>query len=287
MKNLFNKSVMILISCAMLLSCSSGKISLRDMGMKGVQMAYKPKAGSTFEYQVSSSSEAAMGVMGQDQGGTSTSEALMKFRVTNIKDNAVNYNLSYESVNIQTTIPGSPDPNPYEDKLLQSNIGIETDQYGNVTNLSGVDELKKMTFGQNIESELRGLFVVFSPKTIKIGDSWLRDDTETIIGGPLKIEVKSNSTYTFAGVETHKERECYKFNSETKSVLTGAGEQGGMDLEYEGNGSSSGEIYFDYLRGMVVAGTSSMTIESVISVPSQGMDIPRTDIQTTKIELVE
>ena len=158
MRNAFYKTAGFLAACTILISCSGSKMNLTEMGEKGLQLSYKPKAGSTFKYKMSSNSDATMEIMGQDQGGASSSEAVVKWQVANASDNEVNYNLSYESVNLQLGEPGSPDPKPYESKLLQSNVAMKTDQFGNVLTISGTDELKKMTLGANIDIELKELF---------------------------------------------------------------------------------------------------------------------------------
>jgi hypothetical protein len=276
-----------LLAGAMLFACSAGKMNLSEMGTKGIQLGYKPTAGSTAKYKISSSSEFSQSMMGQEQTFGSTSDQLMKLHIASIQNGAINYDISYENVSIESSVPGIPDMDTYKKELLQSNITVQSDAMGKVGKISGVDAIKKTTTGKNIEVAIKNLFLVFPAKAIKIGETWPEEQTNSVVSGPLEIEIKSSTVYRFVGVEKHMNKECYRFDSETKITLSGAGEQGGMGLEYEGSGGGKGVVYFDYLNGLIVSMSGSQSTEGVVAIPSQGMDIPTSSVQNAKIELTE
>ena len=56
-----------LLAAAFILGCSSSKMSLKDMGAKGLQMAYKPKVGSSAKYQMTMNQKMTQEMMENEQ----------------------------------------------------------------------------------------------------------------------------------------------------------------------------------------------------------------------------
>ena len=279
--------ISILVVSALVWSCSGSKMNLRDMSAKGFQINYKPKVGSVAKYQVSSNSDITQNMMGQEQNFGTKVEVDMNLMVNSASDNGISYDITYGKVNVESNSPGITGIDSYKEKLLSSKIKVDSNPSGKVTKVSGTDEIKELALGGNIDLGLKSMFLVFPDKSLKIGDDWQNAKKNTVVSGPLTIEVNSTTTYKFTGIENYQNKECLKFDFKSKSQLTGSGEQAGMKLEFEGLSYGTGVIYFDYVSGFLVSSTSEETIEGVVAVPSQGMDIPMTIIQNSTMSLSE
>lgn len=271
-----------------ILACSStSKMSLSEMGAQGLKIDYNTKAGFSARYEMSSDQDVTQDMMGQKQKFSTNTKSVVNMTVSEIKANAIIYDLDYESVNINTNMPNAPNMDSFKEELLKAKIHIESDESGNVSNISGLGTLKETQLGTNLEIGLKSIFPVFSSNKVKFGDTWTQDTDETVTSGPLEITIKTKTTYTLAGVEQALNRECLKINFETKSTLSGSGNQGGADLTYDAIGSGSGEIFFDYGDGIVVSQSSSESSEGVVVVVAQGLDIPVSTTEVSKRTLME
>lgn len=279
--------VSVFVIAALMLSCSGGKMNLTDMSTKGFQISYQPKAGSTAKYHMVSNSDITQTMMGQEQNFGTKIDLGMNLMVSNAGQDGIAYDVTYADVSVESNSPGLTGISDYKKQLQSSTFKLNSDLSGNVTKISGTDEIKKLALGTNIDLGLKSMFVVFPKKNLKVGDSWPHEEKNTVKNGPMTIDVNSKTKYKFAGVETFQNRECLKFDFESSSKLTGTGNQQGMDLEFDGSSTGKGVIYFDYVNGFLVSSSSNETIEGVVAVPSQGMDIPMTIVQSSKMQMSE
>ena len=281
------RTILTFVTVAFIWSCSASKMNLTEMSTKGFQIVYKPKIGSVAKYMITSNSDITQNMMGQEQNFGTKSDMSMILKVSGVTENEINYDVTFESATIESNAPGLTGIGDYKEKLLSSNVKITSDPFGKVTKITGTEAIKKLALGSNIDILLKNLFIIFPEKVLKIGDSWPHKETNTVKSGPLNLDINSNTTYKFVGVETKQNTECLRFDVEVSMKLSGKGQQNGMDLEFDGSGTGTGTIYFDYANGVFVNITSNSQTDGVVAIPSQGMDIPMTVVQTAEINLVK
>lgn len=287
--NRVQRMLPLLLFPVFILACASGggKMSLAEMGEKGIKLNYNPKAGSSARYQMSSDQKVSQEIMGQEQHFSTNSKNVVNMTVSSVSSNSISYSLDYESLDVTSNMPNAPNMDSFKSKLLNAKINIDSDKLGNVSKITGLEELKETSLGANLEVSLKNIFPIFSYDELKIGDSWTKDTKESVTSGPLEITIVNKTTYTLTGIEQAQSRECFKIDYETKTTLSGSGNQSGADLTYDGVGKETGEIFFDYNDGIVVSQSSSQSSEGVVVVVAQGMDIPTSTSEVSKRVLIK
>ena len=275
-----------LTAVALLISCATFHKSLRDMAASGLDLTYHVRPNTEFTYRVTGTSETTQQMMGQSTTFTNTFHQVFRLRVVSATENEIEYAVRVDSLEIQSAAPMQFDLEGYKKALLSADIRIKTDRKGNVKQVYGIEAVKKHPLGNNVESQMRQLFLQFPAEPRKIGDSWPYKQTSTIASGPLKIQVSEENTYTFAGVEPCAKAECLNFKVKGSITMSGSGSQGDIELVFDGSGTSDGEILFDYGTGTTFKMTSHQIVDGTVSVLSQGMDIPSTTRQTLLIQRI-
>jgi len=281
---MFKKAQTILILLVLFTACAGPKMNLREMSQKGLLLVYNPALNSTQKYHVVFNVETVQEMMGQEQKFTMNRDVILTQKVTSADKNILHYSINFDSLEMNTTIPMMANYTEFKDKLLKTTILLETDRRGNVQKIAGIEELPQAPAGMDISTNMKNFFVIFPEKILKVGDSWDEEKTINVPSGPLTIDVKLKSQYTLVGVEPFQGKDCFKIHVTTQITMSGSGNQGGMDLVYDGTGTSEGDIYYDYLAGVLASLTSKQSTEGVVSLPAQGMKIPMTSSQSETME---
>jgi hypothetical protein len=134
------------------------------------------------------------------------------------------------------------------------------------------------------------LFVDFPSKSLKPGDKWTRESTDTIsqagFGGTMVIKVSTE--YTYKGRITENTSGNHAVTYSSNMEITGTGSMQGMDLNIEGSGMRVGTVTFDPASGITQQdkGTTELDMTISISGPTN-MTLPMTqklEINTTLIK---
>ena len=121
------------------------------------------------------------------------------------------------------------------------------------------------------------MFPDLAGKPIKIGDTYTTMDTIDIDEGQTNLQMLFESENTLSGYETVNGLECAKITAKVKGSLKGTGNQGGADLDFEGDIEADETWFFAYKKGLFVQTSSDSFTEATIAVSGpQEMTLPMT-----------
>ncbi|MFN8208767.1 MAG: hypothetical protein U0T82_15370 [Bacteroidales bacterium] len=125
-----------------------------------------------------------------------------------------------------------------------------------------------MNSGLNSGMTYTALFTDFPSKTLKPGDKWTREGTDTItqagFGGSMVLKV--NTEYTYRGKTTDNTSGFFAVTYSSNLEITGTGSMQGMDLNIEGSGMRIGTVTFDPANGITQQDKGTTELEMTISI---------------------
>ena len=140
---------------------------------------------------------------------------------------------------------------------------------------------------QSVESMFRNLLPNLPEQPIKIGESWVENDTMSMKQGGMDINTVIQSTHTLEALETIDGMECLKFATTYKGTLDGEGEQMGANLNFEGDLEGNGTWYFALKQAMFVKSNTENFMEGTIAVSGAAtMTIPMSQETKSAVKLV-
>lgn len=127
-------------------------------------------------------------------------------------------------------------------------------------------------------------------KPIKVGEKWMDkivENKKASGGNPFAVENNSDMEYTLVGKESKDGNDYYKISYTGTMIITGKGNQMGMEMFMEGTGKTEGFYYFDPKTSMIVYTEGNTEMDMTIAVTGQqNMTMPMSQSMKaiTKIE---
>ena len=252
-------------------------------------LEYKYEKGSTYRYQEDSKFESVQEVNGQEMKATGSSLSLMKMTIESVSENGdITMIYSYEDMKV-TTKMAMMDTTMVMKDLLDKKNQIAISRSGKMIEQKVIDTVsiaKSMVSSQSSLSDVYKEFVVFPDGAVKIGDTWNDDRSDTVEG--TQMVTKTIRKFTIAGIEDKNGHSCLKITFTGTVEIGGKMNQMGMEFFMEGEGETSGTIWFDQNRGIIIAKEGSSDQDMTMALTGQmQMTIPITTSSTSEFLLVE
>ena len=181
------------------------------------------------------------------------------------------------------------DFSPDLSSIIGKNFDMTLSPLGKEIDLSGAESLTYSTQGgeQSAKSSFSSIFPDLAEKPVKIGDKWSSVDDNKEKVGNLDIHTVVESEHTLEGLEVVNGFECVRISTQINGTLEGEGEQGGMDMTFEGGVEGNATWYFAYKKGIFVKQTGESVTDFDIVLISQGMTLPAIQEAKSTIVLVK
>lgn len=140
---------------------------------------------------------------------------------------------------------------------------------------------------RNISSGFQDIFPNLADRPVKTGDTWPDESTITDKSDGGETIIHFSGTCTLMGFETIEGLECVKVTVEGAGTIESKGEQQGIELVTTGEIKGTATWYFAYKEGIFIKQINEGTVEGIIDVPSQGVQIPYTREATAEIKLIK
>ena len=138
-----------------------------------------------------------------------------------------------------------------------------------------------------VVSRVLSLLPKLSDNVLSIGTKWTIEKTDTTKANGNMV-TKSKTIYTVKEKKQVDAYDCFLVEIIGDSETSGTMQQGGMDLNVNGEGKTQGTMLFAVKEGLVIQMTGDDNSEQTITVPSQqNMRIPMTQHSTIKLELLK
>ncbi len=179
--------------------------------------------------------------------------------------------MNFKDVNNKISVTVSP---------LGKNLATKDVTEPNVKKIPGIDELSK-----NLK------FMILPGKNVKVGEEWKDTQIDSIkpsVSNPFLLISKQDVEYKLVGKEAKDGKQYIKILSKGPIMVSGKGEQMGMEMMLEGSGKFEAVTYLDSQTMMAMYSEVTMGNDMTISiVGQQNMTIPMTQNGKTIVKITE
>lgn len=179
--------------------------------------------------------------------------------------------MNFKDVNNKISVTVSP---------LGKNLATKDVTEPNVKKIPGIDELSK-----NLK------FMILPGKNVKVGEEWKDTQIDSIkpsVSNPFLLISKQDVEYKLVGKEAKDGKQYIKILSKGPIMVSGKGEQMGMEMMLEGSGKFEAVTYLDPQTMMAMYSEVTMGNDMTISiVGQQNMTIPMTQNGKTIVKITE
>jgi hypothetical protein len=257
---------------------------------EGVMLRYDAPKGRALTYEKSEATTQSMQIMGQAM--ETKTDKTMTFKVESLGPVEGGYNLK---ITIESLAASLQTPQGHFEADTEPAVGKTFDMDLSARGgVSGLEDAKGIEFSmgmagmRSIEPDFQAFFPDLPEQRVKIWDSWPSADTLTMSDSGMDVEIVTQNMNVLEGFETVNGRECAKVTVDVTGTMTGAGTQGGANLDFEGDMSGNQIWYFDYAKGVFVRSSSDLTVTASVNVTgAQEMTIPVNQTMTLAAELME
>lgn len=257
------------------------------------KLAFSMKKGQRLKYKMKTSTEQSMEMMGREMASSVNGATVMHLEVEDV-NKAGDITFVYAIDSMQTKIKNpmmgvdSTFSNPAG--LIGKRTRFTMNAVGKKLNSVVLDSVKLSGVMAQVSGGRQNTFnlIELSGKEMKAGESWTTNKIDTMNQASGKMVVTSSATYTVGSEVDTLGYKCVRLMAKGKASIKGEGAQMGAKLFFEGEGPTSGVVYFAPKEGLLVAMTSDSDLEMTIAVTGpQNMTIPQTTATKTSLVVVK
>ena len=259
-------TIIAVLAIAILTGCAA-KMNLWGDPTTGLILQYRMQENQTLQYEISNTATQTMEVAGQSIDIQMTDFSRFSLESKGLEGGNHQLSVILDSVYIGIETPSgdlSPDMGSVNGKGFDMTLSV----LGEEGNLSGAESIEYGLGGggtRNVAATFQAFFPNLAGKPLKIGDSWATQDTISEQGSNGETLLTFDGTNTLAGYETVNGHECAKITEVVTGSLTGQGNEGGMDLTYEGTIAGTSTWYFAYKEGLLIGATGTGSVDATIT----------------------
>jgi hypothetical protein len=279
----------VFVSVCLMAGCAAKTAPVWGDPQTGLILQYRMPEGQVLKYESWGETHQTMEVMGQtiDVDMDSTNAFSVASKGQKEKNHQLTITIDGMSIKIQS-------PQAELEADMSSVIGKSFDMVlsslGEELELIGAEAIE-YDMGpegtRNIAAGFQDIFPAVADRPVKVGDTWPDESIVTDKSSSGEALIKVSSVNTMEGFETIDGLECVRISAKASGTIEGTGEQQGMELITRGDIKGTATWYFAYKEGLFVKQTIDGSIEGMVNVPSQNIDIPFTREMTSEIKLVK
>ncbi len=262
--------------------------ALSAAGILKAQESYKLKynfeKGKTYKYLASTTGNVTQSMMGQEMKIGIDSKIYLKIETENAGEN-FSLITSIDSGSVRTNMP-MKDTTVSLKEIEGKRTRLLLEKNGKISKKEVIDSVKTGMESMGLNEMTK--FAVLPEKDFKFGETWNNQDIDSVdmMGG--KIKTTSNIDYTLLGRIDTLGHNCLKIGFAGKTSSEGSTKIMGMELFIEGNGKTSGMVYFNAAKGLVVYVEALTDNEMTMAATGeQNMIIPITQSMVSKQTLLD
>ncbi len=281
--------LLVALTVAILAGCAARK-ELKRPPEEGVVLEYRMPEGQLLRYRSIQKMDQKMELMGQQTDVKA--DKTLEFLIESKGRQGDNYQLTITIESMEAGIDTEQgDFDADTEGVIGKSFDMTISYLGKEIDLSGADAIEYGVGPQgmrNMEPDFMAFFFDVAEGPVKIGDTWMSQDTIVVEEGDLEIYIISESANTLAGFETIKGMNCAKVEAEVIGAVSGEGQEGEASITFEGTLEGMETWYFAYEKGLFVKSLSDLFLEATIAVigPSE-MTIPMSQKMKFETKLIE
>ncbi len=255
---------------------------------QAIKMEYNKEIGKTVKYKTGGSGESTMDHPMGTMDVTQESEGEALFKVSATDANSITFELSFTKLTTsgENSMVGSQSSE--NEESLNKPLILKTGHRGQDPDLTNIKDLPESGEGQGpVAVGLVGLVIELAANPVNVNDTWPSKQELAIELSSGTVNVESDYTYTFAGLETKAGFECMKITGKGTTKTTGTMNAQGMDMDLDVTEQGEVTAYFAYKEGFFVEINGTSSSETVIDIPAAGASITGTGTSKNSITIVK
>lgn len=264
----------VFITAVAALLCAGCMQEARADGPYTLRMGLQP--GTSVLYRDAMRQDVTQEMMGQEMKTTTASNALSRMAVEAVRpDGAIaivtsidSLTMAVKSVRRDTTLLMTD--------IMGKRSRVIISPIARVLAREVIDSLSVTGMGMRAAGprELTR-FHVLPEAPVSVGGQWTAEVTDTVEAMGGKMTNTATVTYTLAAEEERAGRRCVKITYAGTVAVEGKGAMMGMEIFMEGQGTTSGTVWFDPAAGLVVGEASQIESDVTAALTGQqNMTIP-------------
>lgn len=257
------------------------------------KLAFSMKKGQRLKYKMKTSTEQSMEMMGREMSSSVNGATVMHLEVEDVTktgDITFVYAIDSMQTQVKNAMMGMDSTFINPAGIIGKRTRFTMSAAGKKLNSVIVDSVKLTGVMAQMSGGRQNTFTLIelSGKEMKAGESWTTNKVDTMNQAGGKMMVTTATTYTVGNEVDTLGYKCVRLMTKGKASIKGEGAQMGAKLFFEGEGPTSGIVYFAPKEGLLVAMTSDSDLEMTIAVTGpQNMTIPQTTATKTSLVLVK
>lgn len=264
------------------------------MASAGVyKLAFSMKKGQRLKYKMKTSTEQSMEMMGREMSSSVNGATVMHLEVEDVSktgDITFVYAIDSMQTQVKNAMMGMDSTFINPAGLIGKRTRYTMNAAGKKLSSVIIDSVKLSGVMAQVSGGRQNSFnlIELSGKEMKAGESWTTNKVDTMNQAGGKMMVTTATTYTVGNEVDTLGYKCVRLMTKGKASIKGEGAQMGAKLFFEGEGPTSGVVYFAPKEGLLVAMTSDSDLEMTIAVTGpQNMTIPQTTATKITLALVK
>ena len=257
------------------------------------KLAFSMKKGQRLKYKMKTSTEQSMEMMGREMSSSVQGVTVMHLEVEDVTktgDITFVYAIDSMQTQVKNAMMGMDSTFINPAGLIGKRTRYTMNAAGKKLNSVIIDSVKLSGVMAQVSGGRQNSFnlIELSGKEMKAGESWTTNKVDTMNQAGGKMMVTTATTYTVGNEVDTLGYNCVRLMTKGKASIKGEGAQMGAKLFFEGEGPTSGIVYFAPKAGLLVAMTSDSDLEMTIAVTGpQNMTIPQTTATKITLALVK
>lgn len=286
------KTLSLAVSIVLIIGALSGCAAKKPVWgdtRTGLILAYRMSADTPLKYSQSASQVQNMEVMGSTVKVTTSKEIGFSAQPGSLDGSNHTLGITIDSMTLSIESPQgnlSPDLGEIPGRsfdLVLSPLGKEID-------LSGAESIEYdlgPSGKRNLSTDFQSFFPDLADRPVRIGDSWTTNDTITEKSERGEVRIEIENVNKLNGYETIDGMECARIVADVTGTITGNGNEGGMEMTFDGKMSGTATWYFAFQEGLFVKNTTEIHSDSTITISGpQNMTIPSSQELTFESRLL-
>ncbi|MFQ5637283.1 MAG: hypothetical protein ACE5IR_04740 [bacterium] len=252
------------------------------------KIQYNFKKGTAHRYQITSSSESVQEIMGSEQISESESKAQITVSAVGVDDNR-NFNITvvYDALEVDVFATGMDSTFKNPPGIVGKRVKKVIKPDGDQLESTELDSFGVLQFAPMFTSD-REILPNLPNVELKMNEAVTATDVDSTNAFGGQVITNSKSEYTLHGKEDMAGYECLKISYKSTVTLTGSGSRFGADFSIEGDGGSTGVMFFAHKQGILVSTESTTDMEITVAITGpQNMTIPISQTSESTFKLIQ
>jgi hypothetical protein len=258
------------------------------MAQNGI--SYRFEKGKTYRYMADSDVKMVMDMAGQNMVSDIKAHLVISIKPTEISSNGdLTCEASYDTILTKVNMMRM-DTTMYVTDLMGKRAKIVFSKYGRTKTVAAIDSFPKNSMILRMMNGdpmiyMRRLLVDMPNQAFTAGSTWINTTPDSVKNTNMEMVITPNVEYKWVGRESKSGRDCIKMQLTGPMTMAGKGNQMGADFFIEGEGKTSGFVYFDDKAGVLVSAESTSEQQMNIAV-SGGANMTITQSQNVSSKTV-